>query len=437
MTANIPESTKLRVVIIGAGFGGFTLAKALKNSPVQVVLVDKNNFKTFQPLLYQVATAELEASSIAYPIRDAFKCTNDFVFRMADVIQLDSENNCVITSIGSIKYDYCVIAVGTTTNYFGMEDMEKLTFPLKTVSDAMLIRNEFLNNFEKALINKGDEQRESLMSVVIVGGGPTGVENAGALAELKNRILPKDYPELDLGKMHICIVEREDRLLKMMSDKSSANAQAVLEKRGVKIILNQSVESFDGEHVVLGDGDRIHADTVIWAAGVKGALPGNINDQAVVRGNRLKVNVYNTVQGYDNVYAIGDVAAMITDELPRGHPQLAPVATQQAHQLARNILLSLANKNMRPFKYVDKGSMATIGRNQAVVDLPFMKFHGILAWFMWGAVHLLLLDGFRNKMIAFLNWTWSYMTHSRGLRLIFRDSLRNNVEIDKAKESVT
>lgn len=420
MPVNIPITSKPRVLIIGGGFGGMELAKGLKDAEAQVVLVDKNNYHTFQPLLYQVATAALEPTSIAYPFREIFKYQKNFLFRLAEVLQIKPEARCVETSIGDIAYDYLVLAVGSRTNYFGLEEMEKNVTPMKTIPQAIALRNRMLENFERAVLTKAMEERESLMNMVIIGGGPTGVETAGALGELRKIILPRDYPELDFKRMQVHVVDMEHRLLKTMSPQASRSAEEFLKKFDVNLWLNTKVTHYDGEIADLSNGKKLIASTVIWAAGVMGAVIPGLKKEAVTAFNRIKVNASNQLEGYNNIFAIGDVAAILTDKTPQGHPMLAPVAIKQGRLLSLNLKRLIQKKSLQTFWYRDFGMMATIGRHHAVVDLPFLRFQGILAWFVWLLVHLMALVGFRNKLVAFVNWAWSYFTYETGLRLIIR-----------------
>ncbi len=425
MSVNIQITNKPRIVIIGGGFAGIEIAKGFKGEEVQVILVDKNNYHTFQPLLYQVATAALEPDSIAYPLREMFKRQNNFIFRMTEVLKIKPETHLIETSIGEIEYDYLVIAVGSKTNFFGLEDLQRNAVPMKSIPQAMELRNLILENFEKALLTKDLEKRDSLMTFAVVGGGPTGVETAGALGELKMRVLPHDYPELDLNKMQIHIIDMEDRLLNTMSEAGSRSAEKFLKKFDVNSWLKTKVLSYDGEILALSNGKKLRAHTLIWAAGVTGAIIPGFREEVIGPGNRIRVDVYNKVVGYENIFAIGDIACMITEKNPRGHPMLAPVAIQQARCLVKNLKRLLRNKSMQPFAYWDMGVMTTVGRNHAVVDLNFIEFQGIFAWFVWLFVHLMALVGFRNKLVAFINWAWSYFSYDRGLRFIMRP-LRNS-----------
>lgn len=427
MSVNIPVTSKPRLVIVGGGFAGIELAKRLRHLDLQVVLIDKNNYHAFQPLLYQVATAALEPESIAYPFREIFKHQENLVFRMAEVKGVNPAGNTVQTSIGDISYEYLVLATGSRVNYFGMQDFEKNSFPMKTIPQAMELRNLFLENFEKALLTASLEEREGLMNVVVVGGGPTGVETAGALGELKFHVLPHDYPELDLGRMQIHVVDMEDRLLKTMSLEASRSAENFLKKFNVNLWLKTKVHSYDGRVLTLSNGKAIRSDTVIWAAGVKGsALPG-IKPESVLPNGRMKVDAFSRIAGYENIFVVGDAAAMITDKFPNGHPMLAPIAISQARHLADNIKRLLAKIPLKPYAYKNIGTMATIGRNHAVVDFNLLKFQGVFAWFVWLFVHLMALVGFRNKVIAFVNWAWNYFSYDRGLRFILRPPQKDNI----------
>lgn len=409
---------KKRVVIVGGGFGGLELAKSLKRSDYQVVLIDKRNHHTFQPLLYQVATSGLETSSIIFPFRKKFDRQKDFYFRLGEVNHIIPSEHYIETSIGKISYDYLVIATGATTNFYGMKDMENNAIPMKTIEDSILLRNKIIQNFEKALLTDDNDEMNSLMDFVIVGGGPTGVEVAGALAELKKHVFPKDYPELDLVEMDIHLVEASPRLLNAMSEISSEKAKTFLERIGVEVHLGTAVKSYDGDRVVLSNGTELRSKTLVWAAGITGSPLDGISKEAIVRGNRLQVNEFNQVEGYDNIFAIGDVAAMITEDYPRGHPQMAPGAIQHGKHLAKNLKNLQTGKALLPFKYFHKGSMATIGRNKAVVDLGKFKSQGLFAWMVWMFVHLMSLVGFRNRVLVFISWVWSYFSYDKSNRLI-------------------
>ena len=419
LALSIPESDDPRIVIIGGGFAGLKLAKALRKVKAQVVMLDRNNFHTFQPLLYQVATAGLEPDSIAGPLRKSLDGQYNYIFRMVKVTGVDLENNAVQTPIGDLAYDYLVIANGATTNYFGQENLRENVLPLKRVVHALDLRSHVLQIFEQAEFTKDPEIYQRLLNLVIVGGGPTGVEVAGALAELKDNIQPKDYPDLDLDPMKIFLIEGSGRLLNGMSDASGENALKYLEKMGVEVKLNTRVNGYENGTIDLGEDGQISTETVIWAAGVKGRIIKGLQDQ--IFKDRIVVDDFNKVKGYDNVFAIGDVAIMQTEDYPNGHPMVAPVAMQQGEHLAKNFKRLFNEEELKEFKYLDKGSMATIGRNKAVVDMPG-GFHvkGFFAWLIWMFVHILYLIGFRNKLITFNNWLWNYFTYDKGTRLIIR-----------------
>jgi NADH dehydrogenase len=428
ISMRIPESAKPRIVVIGGGFGGMELIKQLqKANEFQIVLFDRHNYHTFQPLLYQVATAGLEPDSIAAPLRRVFKGHKDFYFRMADVLQILPEQNCIHTSIGNLKYDYLVIATGSKTNYYGMKEVKENALPMKQIPEALDIRSKLLQNYESALLSNNEKDLSSLLDIVIVGGGPTGVELAGAISELRKGVLPVDLPELDFNKMQIHLLEAGSRVLFGMSDNAGKKALKYLNDFGVDVRLNTAVKSYDGYSVKLSDGSEIVTQTVIWAAGVTGNLIEGLKPEAI-KGGRYVVDEFNKLPGYQNIYAVGDTAVMITAELPKGHPMLAQVAIQQGKLVARNIVNERNKKPVKPFKYHDKGSMATIGRNKAVVDLPSFKFSGFFAWLVWMFVHLMFLVGFRNKLTTMINWIWNYFTFDRATRLIIRPWKKSPVE---------
>jgi NADH dehydrogenase len=433
-STRIADIGKPRIVIVGGGFAGIELAKSLRNADVQVVLMDKHNHHAFQPLLYQVATAGLEADSIVYPFRKIFENQKNFYFRMAEVERVDTARQVVHTTIGDLTYDYLVIATGATTNYYGNAEIQEHAIPIKTIEDAIALRNKILSNFERALLTDDDEQMNSLIDYVIVGGGPTGVEIAGALAELKLHVFPQDYKELDFIKMDIHLIQSGPRLLNGMSDEASKKAHEFLKKLGVQVWLNSRVKSYDGYTVEFENGQKLITRTLIWAAGVCGVPVPGLREESVLKGNRLQVDIYNRVLGYKNIFAIGDVAAMITRSTPQGHPMMAPPAMQQGKLLGKNLLCLLQGKPMKAFKYTDQGSMATIGRNKAVVDLHAFKTQGILAWFVWMFVHLISIVGYRNRLVVLMNWMWSYFSYDKGMRLIIGN--KKDIPISKEKELV-
>jgi NADH dehydrogenase len=435
--ALIAKSDKPRVVILGGGFAGVELAKALLNAAVQVILIDRQNFHTFQPLLYQVATAGVEPSSIIYPFRKIFEDANNFFFRLADALCVDTEKQILETSIGYIQYDFLVVATGATTNFYGNDLIQAKAIPIKTIEDALALRNTILTNFEKALQIQDEKQLNSLMDFVIVGGGPTGVEIAGALSELRKHVFPKDYPELNFINMDIHLIQSGPQLLKGMSNEASIEAKAALEKAGVKLWMNCRVQSYDGLTVQLDTGESLYTRTLIWAAGVTGKVLDGFAPASIFRGNRLKVDAFSRVEGYTNIFAIGDIAAMVTRENPEGYGMMAQPAIQQGKWLGKNLRLLLAGKQLQPFRYNDQGSMATIGRNKAVADLKVFgrtyKTKGFTAWFIWMFVHLISLIGFRNRLIVLINWLWSYFTYDTGIRLIIGRK-KENVPVEAVTE---
>lgn len=418
---NLPETGQKRIVIIGGGFAGLTLAQRLARSSYQVVLIDKNNFHQFQPLFYQVAMSGLEPSSIVFPFRKLFQGRANVFIRITEVLSIDTGKKQLHTPLGIVNYDYLVLAIGADTNFFGNDHLEKLAIPMKSVSEALFLRNEILDHYEKALTTTDYELRQGLIDIVIVGGGPTGVEVAGALAEMKKYIIPKDYPELNIEEIDIHLIHGANRLLPGMSDQASAKALDFLQELGVKVQLNTRVNDYDGAYAYLNDGTRIRSRKVIWAAGICGNTLEGIPESALTYGQRLKVNRFSRVEQTDDIFAIGDVAFMIEGEqYPQGHPQVAQAAMQQAKHLAKNLKRLAKGREMIPFSYRDKGSMATIGRNKAVVDLPAFRFQGAFAWLIWLFVHLFQLLGVRNRLIVFLNWVWNYFTYDQSLRLIIR-----------------
>lgn len=412
-------------MILGGGFAGLQLAKTLKNTKYQVVMIDRNNYHTFQPLLYQVATAGLEPDNIAAPIRKIFEDQDDFYFRMARAKEILPEKNFLITDIGTVSYDFLVLASGTTTNFFGLDHLKNLSMSMKSIREALNLRSLILQNFESALLSTSEIERQSYMTFVLVGAGPTGVELSGALAELKAKVLQNDYPDLDIDKMQICLVEALGEVLPPMSAEASKMSKKYLEELGVSLYLNESVSGYDGNVVRMKSGKEIASKTLIWVAGVKGSIIDGVLEQSIER-SRYLVDRFSKVLNTQNIYALGDVACMKTEKFPKGHPMLAPVATQQGTRLGKNFIRISNAKELKKFEYVDRGSMATIGRNRAVVDLPKWKFQGRFAWFVWMFVHLLSLVGFRNKLITFINWTYNYISFDKGVRLIINPFKRRN-----------
>lgn len=423
MTINIPETSHPRVVVVGMGFGGLTLARRLsRRRDVQVVLIDKNNFHQFQPLFYQVATAGLEPSSISFPLRKAFQSCKNVHIRITEVTKVSPQTNTITTGLGDLRYDHLVLALGADTNYFGNQTFRNTSWPMKSVGEALALRNRLLENFEKALVAETDDERRGLLNVVVVGGGPTGVELSGTLVEMRSHILPRDYPELDFTAMQVYLVESGGELLGPMSKLAQEKSKQYLDELGVNVILNTKVVDYDGKHVVLSDGRRLRTDNFIWAAGVRANfLDGLVPPDALARGGRLKVDRFNRVVGFQTIYALGDMAAMAEgDRFPDGHPQLAQPAIQQGKLLADNLVRQFRGQPMKEFRYRDLGSMATVGRNLAVVDLPFLKFSGFFAWLTWMFVHLFSIVGVKNRVLIFINWFWNYVTYDQSLRLIIR-----------------
>ncbi len=417
---NIPDSNLERVVIIGCGFGGLNLAKKLDHNRYQVVMIDKHNYHTFQPLLYQVATAGLEPDSIAYPIRNIFRKVPNFYFRLAEAQEIDSDRKVLKCNIGELEFDHLVIATGSNTNYFGMENVEKLAMPMKTVPEALNLRSLILQNFEAASLSQDLKEREALMNFVIVGAGPTGTELAGALAELKSHVLPNDYPDLDFRRMSIHLVEMADKVLPPMSEFSSTKALQYLESLGVQVWLNTAVKEYNGKVVKTNKKD-LPASTLIWAAGVSGNIIKGLKPDEDFKGGRYLVNEYNQIGEHQSIYALGDVAAMCSEAKPKGHPMLAQLAIQQGQNLAKNLNRSKQDKDWRKFQYKDMGTMATVGRNKAVAELyNKIMLKGFPGWAVWMLVHLISLVGFRNKLVTLMNWVINYFSYDRKIRLIIR-----------------
>lgn len=426
MKSNIPESDKKRLVIVGGGFAGLKLATKLSGSNFQVVLIDKNNFHQFQPLLYQVATSGLEPSSISFPLRKVFQKSKNVIIRIAEVLAVDREKKEVVTSLGSIPYDYLVIAIGADTNFFGMSHIREKAIPMKSVAEALSLRNTLLQNFEDALNEQSADDLSGLMNIVVVGGGPTGVEISGTLAEMKRWVLPKDYPELNFNNMQIFLLEAGSKLLNGMKEQSSAKATQYLEKLGVNIWLNAQVSDYDGKSVTMHSGKSIRSNTLVWAAGVTGNRIDGLPKESITRGNRIIVDRFNRVEGCEEIFALGDIAFMQEKAYPNGHPQMAQPAIQQAILLSHNIKRLEKGESLKPYSYFNKGAMATIGRNLAVVDLPFLSFQGFFAWLVWMFVHLMAIVGVKNRVMIFINWFWNYVTYDQSLRLIIKPYKKEN-----------
>ena len=418
MGFNIADTDRKRVVIIGWGFGGLKLANRLKGSYFQIVLIDKNNYHQFPPLLYQVASSGLESSSISFPFRKIFQKRKDFYFRLAEVKAIVREKNLILTSIGELRYDYLVIASGTVTNFFGNEEIQSQALPMKTIEEALILRNTLLSNFEKATICTDPEEKQALMNIVIVGGGATGVEISGVLAEMKHFVLPKDYPDLKQSKMNIYLVEGSPRLLAAMSEEASGNAKRFLEEMGVKVMLEKKVIDYKGGKVILNDGNTIETKTVVWVSGVTATRFEQIENNELGRGGRILVNAYNQLHGSNNVFAIGDVCLQTETDYPNGHPQVAQVAIQQGLLLADNLKRLEKGEPLKPFHYKNLGTLATVGRNKAVADLHKVKLHGFIAWMVWMGVHLRSILGVKNKIMVLIEWIWSYFTYDQSMRLI-------------------
>ncbi len=422
MSINIQRNQKKRVVIVGGGLGGLRLAEDLLGANLQVVLVDKNNFHQFPPLIYQIASAGIDPSSISFPFRQIFRKQKDFFFRMAEARMVDTDKKILQTSIGKIDYDYIVFAAGTTTNFFGNKNIEEWAMPMKTVSEAMGLRNALLSNLERALTCATEEERQELLNVVIVGGGATGVEIAGALSEMKRYVIPYDYPDMDASLMHIHLIEAGNRLLAGMSEQSSRKAYDFLKGMGVDIQFGKMVTDYRDHKVVMKDGSEIATRTFLWVSGVKANQVAGIDGDHLGRGARIVVDAYNRVPGLDGVFAIGDQCLQTTDAAyPGGHPQVAQVAIQQAKNLARNLRRLTSGEGearLTPFAYDNLGSMATVGRNKAVVEIGKLRSQGFFAWVLWLVVHLRSILGVKNKMMVLLNWLWKYVSYNDSIRMI-------------------
>ena len=421
MRANIKRNEQRRVVVVGGGLGGLKMVSSLRDTDYQVVLVDKNNYNQFPPLIYQVASAGLEPSNISFPFRRLFQGWKNFFFRMAEVEHIDTEEKAIRTSIGTIHYDDLVLAAGATTNFFGNKNIEASALPMKSVSEAMRLRNTILQNLERAETEDNEACRQALMNIAIVGGGPSGVEIAGALAEMKRTILPRDYPDLDTSCMRIYLINAAPRLLGAMAEKSSREAEKALKELGVEIMAGCMVTDYVDHELILKDGSHLPVETVIWVSGIRANHIDGIPAESIGRGGRIITDRFNRVKGMENVYAIGDQCLIEGDKAyPQGHPQLAQVAMQQAENLVMNLKRQDKNEQEHPFSYRNLGTMATIGRKKAVVEIGRLKFGGFFAWLLWLVVHLRSILGVRNKTIVFLNWMWSYFNYKQSLRLILK-----------------
>lgn len=423
------SSSPKQVVILGGGFAGLQLARRLNSSSFEVTLIDQYNFHQFQPLFYQVATARLEPSSISFPLRKVFHHRKNVRIRIGIVQSVDTEANMVKTTEGDFNYDYLVIATGCRSNFFGNKNLERYAYPMKSTTEAIALRNRILLNFEEAL--KQGIDKEGLMSIVIAGGGPTGVELAGALIEMKKNVLPKDYPDMDFSQLNIYLIEGSNTTLAAMSEASQRTSKQYLEDMGVKVLTNALIEDYDGEVISIKDGRKIRSRNLIWAAGVIGNVPAGMDPAALVRGNRIKVDEYSKVEKLDNVFAIGDVSYMETTGWEKGHPQLANVANNQAKNLAKNLRNLIGGQPLKPFVYKNPGTMATIGKRKAVVDLPSFSFQGFFAWLVWMFLHLMLILSVKNKLVIFINLAISYLTNDTTLRLIL---LPTQKQIELAEE---
>jgi NADH:ubiquinone reductase (H+-translocating) len=411
---------KKKIIVIGGGFAGLQFITQLKKNQFEILLIDKLNHHQFQPLFYQVATSQIEPSTISFPLRKIFQSRKDVRIRLAKVQSIERENKSVITNVGHFEYDYLVIASGCKTNYFGNKELKKNVYSLKTTYQAITIRNNILENFER-ILNENNEDKDSLYNIVIVGGGPTGVELAGAFAETKKYILPKDFFRIDFSKLNVILIEGSQHTLNNMSDKAKEASSGYLKKMGVILKMGVFVNNYDGEVLTLSTGETIKTKNVIWAAGITGNAFKGLPEDVYTVGNRIKVDRFNQVEGTDDIYAIGDVASMITPKYTKGHPQVANVAINQGKNLAKNLYAIEVGKKLKEYEYHDLGSMATIGRNKAVVDLPFMKFTGYLAWYVWMFLHLMLILSVRNKLFVFINWASNYFSKNSSLRLILKD----------------
>ena len=421
MKANIEHTDKKRIVIVGGGLGGLELAFKLVDDDYQVVLIDKNNYHQFPPLIYQVASGGLEPSSISFPFRRLFQGKKDFFFRMAKVESVNTDKKIINTTVGEIDYDYLVLAFGAKTNFFGNKDIEATTLPMKSVSEAMRLRNTILRNLELALTEEDPARKQALMNIVVVGGGASGVEIAGAVAEMKKNIIARDYPDLDSSQMHIYLVNAVDRLLSAMDPVSSKRAERDLKELHVHIRQPQFATEYKDGILKTSAGLEIPTQTVIWVSGICANIVEGFPAESIGHAGRFLTDRFCRVKGVKDVYAIGDVSLVEGDEeYPLGHPQLAQVAMQQAKTVAKNFKAMSKGKELKPFKYKNLGVMATIGRNHAVAEISGKKFGGFPAWALWLVVHLRSILGVKNKTFILLNWVWNYINYKQSLRLILK-----------------
>jgi NADH dehydrogenase len=418
---------KKKVILVGGGFGGINLIRHLDPKMFDVLLIDKLNHHQFQPLFYQVATSQIEPSSISFPFRYVFRRQKNLQIRLAEVLSVQPKINRVETNIGNFEYDYLVLANGCKTNFFGNANIERNAFTLKTTYEAIEIRNHITRNFER-ILSSDESDKSALLNLVIVGAGPTGVELAGAFAELKRDVLPKDYPGIDFSSFSVFLIEGSKNTLNTMSENARIASKNYLQKLGVQIITETFVQDYDGETVVLSNGLKLQSSTVIWSAGVIGNKIKGLDDHSWTPTNRLIVDRFNKVKGYENIFAIGDIAMMTTPKYEKGHPQLANVAINQGKLLAKNLKRALMSKPLIEYEYTDLGSMATIGKNKAVVDLPYLKMKGLVAWLVWMFLHLMLILSVKNKLIIFINWAWNYISGDSSLRLILTPSKKRELK---------
>jgi NADH:ubiquinone reductase (H+-translocating) len=418
------------VVVVGGGFAGLEVIHGLAGKPYKVMLVDRQNHHCFQPLLYQVATASLSADSIGHPFRRSVGPMRNIVFRMAKVTSVDTRRKCILTDNGVFPYDILILALGSATNFFGNREVAEHAMQLKTIGQALDIRSDFLQEFEAAVHQRLTKHIQRNLNFVVVGGGPTGVELAGSLAEIKRTVLKHEYREVESDLMQIMLIDSNDRVLQNFSPTSSARSLKYLQELGVQVMLNTRVENYDGHHLRLSNGEEIPTNTVIWAAGVTGAAIPGLEKALDPRSNRYRVNDHCEIEGYPDVFALGDIARMDSDPAwPKGHPQVATVAIQQGRYIVKLLVDRTKGEETAPFRYKHKGSMATIGRAKAVVDIGGRSIGGTLAWLMWMFVHVIQLVGFKNRMVVLFNWGWKYLSWKNTIRLIIRPYVRKHASV--------